>query len=440
MPSPVSSKKTLTFAFDVGHSSIGWSVIDDSPSILGCGVVTFPKDDCLASERRQFRRQRRHIRATRLRIMRIERLLAHLEVLTGETIARKHSPGGGHSAPWLLAARVLRGGPLLSWEELWDVLRWYAHNRGYDGNAAWSKNDPLEEDDDREKLRNARSLLEKYGTNTMAETFCAISGLDPLSNKISCNLPGNQRPKAQNAAFPRENVVAEVTSILERHCGKLPKLDAAFIKTLIQDWKAIPCPTIQLPARYKGGLLFGQLIPRFDNRIIGHCPFTYEKVYQSTLAATGDESMARREALKKAKLPKKTCIEFYRYRWAMLVANIRVACGSDTQSRSLTVEERLQLDQRMREKGFLTAGELKKVIKEVVPDATTNVEQLLTHPDAEEAFVIDPARRAIYKNTVWREVFPHLPVALQKRAIGLLRKGCSVSLADLLVRIDTRPP
>jgi len=26
------------------------------------------------------------------------------------------------------------------WNELWDVLRWYAHNRGYDGNLRWSGN------------------------------------------------------------------------------------------------------------------------------------------------------------------------------------------------------------------------------------------------------------------------------------------------------------
>jgi len=53
-----SSKPDLQLAFDVGHSSIGWAVLEKTgaqPSninILGCGVVTFGADDCLASKRR----------------------------------------------------------------------------------------------------------------------------------------------------------------------------------------------------------------------------------------------------------------------------------------------------------------------------------------------------------------------------------------------------
>lgn len=78
--------QNLHLAFDVGHSSIGWAVlesrIDHDPDLLGCGSVIFQADDCLASQRRQFRRQRRHIRATRMRIERMKRLLAHLGVLT----------------------------------------------------------------------------------------------------------------------------------------------------------------------------------------------------------------------------------------------------------------------------------------------------------------------------------------------------------------------
>jgi CRISPR/Cas system Type II protein with McrA/HNH and RuvC-like nuclease domain len=62
----------LELAFDVGHSSIGWAVLQNSAgvspaannprvNILGCGVVTFGAGDCLASERRNKRRQRRHM-------------------------------------------------------------------------------------------------------------------------------------------------------------------------------------------------------------------------------------------------------------------------------------------------------------------------------------------------------------------------------------------
>ena len=177
----------LQLAFDVGHSSIGWAVLQSppngSPALLGCGTVIFPADDCLASQRRGFRRQRRHIRATRLRIARLKKLLAHLEVLTAE-----HLDAVSSSSPWLLAARVLRGGKKLTWSELWDVLRWYAHNRGYDGNKGWSRQDATANAEDTEKEQKAHELLEafraKHGRDgTMAEVFCDRLELDPLAEK-----------------------------------------------------------------------------------------------------------------------------------------------------------------------------------------------------------------------------------------------------------------
>src|SRR4051794_23278543 len=100
MKSQTPQSNSLQFAFDVGHSSIGWAVLDAStnqaPPLLGCGSVIFPADDCLASERRGFRRQRRHIRATRLRIARLKRLLVHLGVLTNEQL-----DAPGCAWPWL---------------------------------------------------------------------------------------------------------------------------------------------------------------------------------------------------------------------------------------------------------------------------------------------------------------------------------------------------
>ena len=72
----------LTFSFDIGHASIGWCVLSadrkNSPSILGTGAVTFPAEDCLASQRRDRRRTRRHIRSTRQRIERLKKYLAHI--------------------------------------------------------------------------------------------------------------------------------------------------------------------------------------------------------------------------------------------------------------------------------------------------------------------------------------------------------------------------
>src|SRR5258706_4530051 len=120
----------LTLSFDVGHSSIGWAVLRTSdlgnPEVLGCGAVTFRSDDWLASSRRAYRRQRRHIRSTRQRIRRLASLFAHLRVLSPSELSQPGSPW-----PWQLAARVLAGKTggnpklLLNWVELWDVLRWY---------------------------------------------------------------------------------------------------------------------------------------------------------------------------------------------------------------------------------------------------------------------------------------------------------------------------
>ena len=85
---PAGTNSDLQLAFDVGHSSIGWAVLKKSGkqtsdiNILGCGAVVFRADDCLASSRRTYRRQRRHIRSTRQRIARMKILLKHMGVLS----------------------------------------------------------------------------------------------------------------------------------------------------------------------------------------------------------------------------------------------------------------------------------------------------------------------------------------------------------------------
>ena len=86
--------------------------------------------------------------------------------------------------PWFLAASVLASNGdakhLLDWSRLWDVLRWYAHNRGYDGNRRWSTQEAEAQADDTEKEKTANALMEKHGTTTMAETLCKALGLEPL--------------------------------------------------------------------------------------------------------------------------------------------------------------------------------------------------------------------------------------------------------------------
>ena len=56
------SDANLHVSFDVGHSSIGWAVLEKTGEqasdikIDGCGSVVFRADDCLASSRRAYRR------------------------------------------------------------------------------------------------------------------------------------------------------------------------------------------------------------------------------------------------------------------------------------------------------------------------------------------------------------------------------------------------
>ncbi len=441
------SKPDLHLAFDVGHSSIGWAVlrsVEAMPELLGCGAVIFPADDCLASQRRTFRRQRRHIRSTRMRIARLKTLLASLGVLSSTELDQV-----SHSSPWWLSARVLKSGgkKLLTWPELWDVLRWYAHNRGYDGNRAWSRQeeDAAAEQDDTEKVKTAFALLAKHGTTTMAETWCAICGLDPLGSKASCALSGNERPKAQNAAFPREVVTAEVERVLRAHVGKLSGLNETLISALLTDWRAVPCEGIRLPGRYGtlqsdgsmegGGLLFGQLVPRFDNRIIARCPIAFERIYQETLADEDDEDAARERAERLSKVPAADCLEFFRYRWAMQLANVQIATGDGRRTRRLTAEERRVIDESMVAAGALAKGEFTKTVRALTDGAADNLKQMLLHPDADKALVVDAVRRRL-ADKAFAPYVATLSEPLQKRLSGKLRQGKTVTLATLRCWLD----
>lgn len=433
-----SKSPLLHFAFDIGHSSIGWAVLSpgsggQSLEIHGCGVLIFPADDCLASKRRDFRRQRRHIRATRQRVARIKALLAHLGVLTREQLN-----GVVSSSPWALAARVLRGGKTLTWRELWDVLRWYAHNRGYDGNRRWSGSpeEAAAEEEDTQKVKNAHELMEKHGASSMAETFCSVLGVDPLSEKLS----SQERFKGvTNAAFPRAIVTAELRRLFRAHAGVLPKVDEALERALLggefderdDDWRAIPCPAIRLPLRFKGSLLLGQTVPRFDNRLIATCPITFQRELDRALAEGLPEDAARRRAEKLAKVPNKETQEFYRFRWAMEVAKIKL---HGTQP--LTIAQRQALDVRLRAQGSFTAAEFKKAVRTLTgTDARTdNLDQILLHPDAAKALVLDPVQREIASGTL-SHVWPLLPEDRQKRIAGRLRKGKAVTLAETVAGV-----
>jgi CRISPR-associated endonuclease Csn1 len=405
----------LLFSFDIGHASIGWAVMDITaerlPAIKGCGTVLFPTDDCLASTRRQLRRQRRHIRSTRVRIARMKRLLGQLGVLTPSQL---DEPGGPW--PWKLASRVHAGGPLLSWRELWDVLRWYAHNRGYDGNEKWSR-DEEETEQDKKKWQAALGLMEKFGKATMCETICAKLKVDPLSDDKKTSPIAY---KTSNAAFPRDVVRDEVITLLEKHVGKLPQLSPALITALCaedntpKDGQSVREVLkqlgfdIHLPGRFVGGLLFGQAVPRFHNRIIGECPVSGEK------------------------RPLKDCREYLEFRWAEILANLTVRRTKDGEKVPLSSEERKALTAIARKEGGFTAGEFKKAVLEVTKAEASNADLMMTHPDAADALVLDPALRFTKTNGMLKAVWEDLPAVLQKRVLGRWNKRRRVSWAWLL--------
>ncbi|HEV2695812.1 MAG TPA: HNH endonuclease domain-containing protein [Verrucomicrobiae bacterium] len=406
--------KNIELAFDVGHSSIGWAVLrakvqestrSESPSvnIIGCGVVTFGADDCLASKRRDYRRQRRHARATRQRIAQMEKLLAHLKVLSAEQLNQKHQQAGGDSAPWFLAARILASNGdekhLLDWAKLWDVLRWYAHNRGYDGNRRWSAQESEAQEQDTEKEKTAIALMHQYGAETMAETLCKALGLDPLGDKQS----SKENFKRLNAAFPRPIVENEVRRLLEFHRQKHPAINDALLKSLFEDWQAAGVSGLKLPARYQGGLLFGQLVPRFDNRIISICPITGEKV------------------------PSKNCPEFLKFRWAMTLANIRVAGAKEKELRPLSASERKKINALMEDEGALTPTGLKKSVRETAGCVRDNLDTMLMHPDSKDALMLDPVQKLVRSEKL-KTLWPTLSYPVKKRTRDLWQRGKLVTL------------
>lgn len=442
---------SLTFSFDIGYASIGWCVLSSTgpqadPHFLGTGVVTFPTDDCLASKRRDLRRARRHIRSTRQRIERMKRWLVHRGVLTRPDLDKP-----GHPAPFLLAAASLQGRRTLSAWELWTVLRWYAHNRGYDGNSLWARGEE-QDTEDTEKLSNARAYMRKYGSmdelrktlgpaapealmpefHTMAETVCACLNLDPAkSNKtISSHLPY----KTLNAAYPRATVQNEVLRLLEMHQGKIPGLDGKTLDLLFtpetlgeEDRAMLQAAGIKLPKRYYGGLLFGQLVPRFDNRIISRCPVTWAKTYDDAIADGKPDAQARKLADKFAKVPAAKSKEFLEYRFARILANLKA------DGKAIDKELRQHLWDLAERQGRITHSDLEKAVKHHCGDVPTNLEAYFKlHPDSEEALVLDPVmdevRKAEGSRAKLSPMWKHLSEVDRQAIVAEWKKGKAISL------------
>jgi len=471
------NSRNLHLAFDVGHSSIGWAVLRQaphdrpaSPEILGTGVVIFGADDCLAVKRRAYRQARRHARATRQRIARIEQLLAHLGVLTPEQLGDAHRQAGGDSFAWRKAAEILKAAraghplPALTWPELWDILRWYAHNRGYFAPPWADQGEEAVPDDDEvpdtEKVANANELMRERRTTTMAETIAAYT---VWYDREVARWQQRQRPdkprhfKGLSAAFPRDTVVwPEVRTLLTVLKGKLPMLDDALIRTLLGNdvdplkdpaaWRTIPCPAVRLPKRYHGGLLFGQCIPRFDNRIIGVCPIQFARLERKYREEGMASEAARRRAEKESKLPSKASPEFLRFRWAMQLANVFGAAPGERKTHPLPAAARQHLTELAARQGAFTKGEFKKAVREAAgwPEkgGHDNLDALLLHPDAEEALVFDPVQAALRKHPL-AEAFLTLPPQFLKRLRGKLARGKSVApgtVRDWLSGAQAPPP
>lgn len=313
---------------------------------------------------------------------------------------------------------------LLNWDQLWDVLRWYAHNRGYDGNRRWAGDaaDDSDDDDDgdTEKVENARELMRAHDTRTMAETITAVmyhphGGLKAL-DADPARLPfftNKSRYKAKSAAFPRGTVEAEVRRLLEAHVGALPQVTPEIITLLMDETSPVETRTrlremgIRLPKRFQGGLLFGQFVPRFDNRIITICPVSGQKVCA------------------------KSAPEFRLYRWLMQLANVRVVRRDSGQPPQLTREERAAIHARMEAAGSFTAKQFKDAVREVTGTKADNLDTMLMHPDAEKALVLDPVKKLINSERV-QLLWKHLPERIQKRAAGKWRQGKILTLRQML--------
>lgn len=407
-------KRDLIFSFDVGHSSIGWNILKETsagPEEVALGAVIFEADGCLASKRRTYRRMRRTIRSRRQRVEAIEKLFVQQGILSSSQIDAKHKAGGGNSAPWLLAAAVLssKGKFNLKTDELFDVIRWYAHNRGYDGNRRWATNAGDEEGDSKRE-EAARALMDQHGTATMAETVCAQLGLQPDGHKKAAMAA--YKNKEIGAAFPRKTVVNEVRQILGAHVGKLRGITPEFIEALCgdlkNDWQIISIPGFDKQKTYHGGLLFGQKVPRFDNRILSFCPITDTPT------------------------PLKSAKEFMEYRCAMFISNVRVGAFGDPMMRPLSKDELAVLWEKIHNHGYLTEDQFKKTVRGFGGVQQDNLDALMTIEDTAKNLLVNPPQKLISSNLILKGIIALLPAEKSGELCSKLWKKEGVTLVETL--------
>lgn len=399
------SNGKIDVSLDLGYASIGWAVAEENgrePIVKGCGTVVFEPDKCLASDRRGYRRQRRHIRATRTRILRMKEYLLAQGVLTSAVAGLQHP----HPEPWRLAAQALRGERVLTAPELWAVLLWYAHNRGYDGNRLWSAGRGEEDKEDTKKIQAAKDAMAQFGTTTMAETV-----LDIVTDGNPTG-PALKDYKALNLAFDRLNTMCEAEDILRAHIGKLPGLTEEVVHALMADPLREPdalraWPNI--PKAYLGGLLAGQIKPRFDNRLAPRCP------------------------IDGVKTPLKSCEAFLAFRWAELLSHVRVGFMGQP-LRPLAPAELKALDEGVRKTGRYTARDFKKAVRDLVACDHDNLDALLSGPDTDKDMLVRYPGLAQLDATFGIENFRQDEEAQKalRRLSHRLAKGKEVLRTDIL--------
>lgn len=79
----------------------------------------------------------------------------------------------------------------------------------------------------------------------------------------------------------------------------------------------------------------------------------------------------------------------------MQLANVQIATGVKRETRPLSIAERAKVHAVMEAAGFLTPGDFKKAVRETTGTKLDNLDQMLTHPDAGDALILDPARKAV---------------------------------------------
>ncbi len=379
------SSEKIWVSLDLGYASIGWTAAkrgDDplAPEVLGAGSVFFEPDRCLASDRRTFRRQRRHVRATRTRIRRMKEFLLAQGVITPKIAEELHLA----SNPWELAAEALQGKKVLTPAELWAVLLWYAHNRGYDGNRLWSRHSRVasgdgdgseaqEAKDGAKRVKEAQRVMDALKTDTMAETVLAIENADGEKWRESKGNAEGLGYKARRMAFPRDTVVKEVRRILEAHLAPaIPGLTKEVVDLIVADpldEKDALRGAPGIPRVYLGGYLFGQVRPRFDNRILTPCPISGQHT------------------------PSKTSNAFLAFRWAELLSTVRVGRGVlSKEGRGLYKSEMEELNDHMEKYGRFTPGDFKKKVRELTggTEENDNLEKLFMVPGSDERLIRYP--------------------------------------------------